>query len=122
MAKFCINCGEKLADKDVFCSKCGTSVESGEAPQTQSSVTSNVTETKSKIGAGLLALFLGSLGIHNFYLGYNSKAIAQLLLTLIGWILCGLGPIVASIWAIVEGIQILTGSIATDANGIPLKD
>lgn len=37
---------------------------------------------KSKIVAGLLGLFLGTLGVHNFYLGYTGKAVAQLLLTL----------------------------------------
>ena len=42
---------------------------------------------KSKIVAGLLGLFLGTLGVHNFYLGYTGKAVAQLLLTLIGWII-----------------------------------
>lgn len=36
---------------------------------------------KSKIVAGLLGLFLGTLGVHNFYLGYTGKAVAQLLLT-----------------------------------------
>ena len=38
---------------------------------------------KSKIAAGLLGIFLGSFGVHNFYLGYTGKAVAQLLLLLI---------------------------------------
>ena len=29
--------------------------------------------------------------------------------------------ITSSIWGIIEGVMILTGSIATDANGVPLK-
>lgn len=62
---------------------------------------------KSKIAAGLLGIFLGCFGVHNFYLGNTGKAVAQLLLTLIGWILLGLGPIIASIWGLVEGILIL---------------
>ena len=77
---------------------------------------------KSKMAAGLLGIFLGCLGIHNFYLGYTGKAVAQLLLTLVGWIACGIGPLVASVWGLVEGIMILTGSIRVDANGRPLKD
>ena len=52
---------------------------------------------KSKIVAGLLGLFLGTLGVHNFYLGYTGKAVAQLLLTLIGWIIL-IGPIISGIW------------------------
>lgn len=72
---------------------------------------------KSKFAAGLLAILVPGLGIHNFYLGYTGKAIAQLVLTLT----C-VGYLISSIWSIIEGIMILTGSISTDAAGIPLKD
>ena len=78
-----------------------------------------VGEPKSKIAAGLLAIFLGSLGIHNFYLGYTGRAVAQLLITLCT---CGFGAIASGIWALVEGIQILTGSVKVDAKGIPLSE
>lgn len=74
---------------------------------------------KSKLAAGLLAIFLGSLGIHNFYLGYTNRALIQLLVTVCT---CGLGGVVMGIWALVEGIQILTGSINVDAKGIPLSE
>ena len=126
MAKFCTNCGEKLNEKDVFCSKCGASVETGvvpetTAPTTQQPVNPNI-NAKSKIAGGLFGIFLGSLGIHNFYLGYNSKGIAQLLLTLVGWVACGLGPMIAYVWGLIEGIMILAGSIDRDADGVPLKD
>ena len=57
-----------------------------------------------------------------FYLGYTNKGIAQLLLTLLGGWLCGAGAIAAGIWALVEAIQLLTGSIHQDANGVPLKN
>ncbi len=74
---------------------------------------------KSKLAAGLLGIFLGSLGVHNFYLGYTGKAIAQLLISLLT---CGFGAVASGIWGLVEGILILTGSISKDAKGIPLKD
>lgn len=81
---------------------------------------------RNKILAGLLALFFGALGIHNFYLGFTGKAIAQVLLTCLGWILFGLGPIAAIIWSIVEGVQILTSNYGTpahrDARGVELVD
>ncbi len=111
MEKYCDKCGTKLNEDAAFCSKCANPVNG-----------TTVTQAKSKIGAGLFGIFLGSLGIHNFYLGYNSKAIAQLLLTVIGWLVCGIGPIVASIWGLIEGIEILAGYIKTDANGVPLVD
>ena len=74
---------------------------------------------KSKVAAGVLGIVLGTLGIHNFYLGYTGKGIAQLLLTLLGGCII-LGPIAAFIWSLIEGIQILTGNIDKDAKDIPL--
>jgi TM2 domain-containing membrane protein YozV len=73
--------------------------------------------TKSKLAAGLLGIFLGGLGIHNFYLGYKGKALAQLLIAVLT---IGFGLIVTSIWGLVEGIMILAGAIDKDASGAPL--
>ncbi len=120
MAKFCEKCGSELAKDDTFCSNCGNSVNSTTVSTNKTN--SNNSGSKSKIAAGLLGIFLGSLGVHNFYLGYTGKAIGQLLLTLIGWVACGLGPIAAWIWGLIEGIMILTGSINKDAEGNDLVD
>ena len=70
---------------------------------------------KSKMTAGLLGIFLGGFGVHNFYLGNTNKAIIQIVVTLVT---CGLG----AIWGVVEGILILTGSpnFSTDSEGRPL--
>ena len=70
-------------------------------------------EQKSKLVAGLLQIFL-PYGIGRFYLGYTSTGVAQLLLVFA----CGAG----SIWSLIDGIMILTGSVKTDARGVPLKD
>lgn len=75
-------------------------------------------QPKSKVAAGILGILLGSLGVHNFYLGYTGKAVAQLLITLLT---CGIGAIVSSIWGLVEGIMILTGSIKVDGKNVPLQ-
>lgn len=69
---------------------------------------------KSKMAAGLLGIFLGGWGIHNFYLGFTKKAIIQIIVTVCT---CGIG----SIWGLVEGIMILCGSISEDADGNPLE-
>ena len=79
-------------------------------------------EPKSKMAAGLLGIFLGSFGVHNFYLGYTGKAVAQLLMGTVGWITCGIAPAAAGIWGLIEGIMILTGSIKVDGKNVPLKD
>lgn len=106
---FCPNCGQPTAAYSSVCTNCGIAL-TQPVPQG---------EQKSKLAAGLLGIFLGSLGIHNFYLGNTSRAVAQLLITVLS---CGALSVVSGIWGLVEGIQILTGTISTDANGVPLKD
>ena len=102
MASFCTGCGATLQTKPV--------VPAGY-------------EQRSKMAAGLLGIFLGGLGIHNFYLGYQTKALIQLLVSVIGGLLtCGIATAGMSIWGLIEGIMILTGSINVDGKGIPLKD
>jgi TM2 domain-containing membrane protein YozV len=69
---------------------------------------------KNKVAAGLLAIFLGGLGIHKFYLGYNGPGLVFLLVNTIGfavtWIMLFLPNIVLGIIALVEGILYLTKS------------
>ena len=82
-------------------------------------------QPKSKKAAGLLGIFLGAYGVHNFYLGFKGKAIFQLVLTIVGtllsYFLIGLIPIFAAIiWSVVEGIIILSSKEYKDAHGIPL--
>ena len=117
MAKFCSNCGHELNENDGFCAYCGTSQGQNAQSVNQSQGSNNVgnTQPKSKLAAGLLGIFLGAWGIHNFYLGNTQRGIIQIVLTIVT---CGL----AGIWGFVEGILILTGSISTDANGVPLQD
>ena len=79
----------------------------------------NQASYKSKVCAGLLGIFLGALGVHNFYLGYTGKGIAQLLISVLS---LGFLSWVSGIWGFIEGIMILTGSINKDANGNPLSD
>lgn len=58
-------------------------------------------------------------GVHNFYLGYTGKAVAQLLITLLT---CGFGSVISGIWGLIEGIMILTGSIKVDGKNVPLAE
>lgn len=148
----CPQCGTPILPNSAFCAQCGAAVAAAQQPETASQPNPPVsnaqwTQTqqsysqtppqqpyqqpyqqapyqqpimpKSKLAAGLLAIFLGSIGIHNFYLGYTNRALIQLLVTVCT---CGLGGVAMGIWALVEGIQILTGSIVTDARGIPLAE
>lgn len=67
--------------------------------------------TKDHVAAGLLAIFLGALGIHKFYLGYNTAGFIMLAVTILGSIFTfGLAGGVMWIIGIIEGILYLTKS------------
>ena len=61
--------------------------------------------TKDRVAAGLLGIFVGSLGIHKFYLGYNKEGIITLVISLAT---CGAGAAVMSVIGLIEGIIYLT--------------
>ena len=69
-------------------------------------VESNLTEASNKkLAAGLLAIFLGSLGVHKFVLGYNTAGLIMLLVTVLT---CGIAGFVMGVIGIIEGIIYLT--------------
>ena len=73
---------------------------------------------KQWIVAVILAFFLGTLGVHNFYLGYTTKGIIQLVLTI-----TVIGIFVSGPWALIDFIMLImrSGSYAPDAQGQPLQ-
>ncbi len=131
---FCKQCGKPIDDGQDLCEDCkATNANQNTANNQQYSQpqnnnvnynnynnnNNNNPNGKSKIAAGLLGIFLGAFGVHNFYLGYTGKAVAQLLITILS---CGFLAFASSLWGLIEGILILTGSINTDAQGNPLRD
>ena len=134
MAKFCAHCGTSLDEGTKFCQNCGSNCEAvsakaPEAPQMNATMVNNPAPTvsmnsavvpgKSRVVAGLLGLFLGSVGAHNFYLGRTGRAVAQLLITVLS---CFLLSFISGIWGFIESILILCGNVQVDGNGNPLKD
>jgi TM2 domain-containing membrane protein YozV len=78
------------------------------------------TPPKSKLTAALLAFFLGSFGVHRFYLGHVGSGIALIGLTILGFITCGFTLIIPAVWVLVDFILILTGGLR-EANGQALE-
>jgi len=102
--KFCQNCGQETIINAEICLKCGVRL-----------ATLPDENAKSKLVAGLLGIFLGSIGVHRFYLGYTGIGIVQIIVTIVT---CGIG----GIWGFIEGIMILAGSWPKDADGHLLKE
>ena len=72
-----------------------------------------VVSTKDHVAAGLLAIFLGPLGIHKFYLGYNTAGFIMLAVSIVGGLLTlSLAMWVIWVISIIEGILYLTKSQA----------
>lgn len=68
-------------------------------------------DKKEKVAAGLLAIFLGAIGVHKFYLGgkqQKTAGIIMLVISLVGSCLFLIGPFVMGIIALIEGIIYLT--------------
>lgn len=82
---FCRGCGKETHETALSCPHCGA---------VQGSVSS-----KSKVTAGVLAILLGGLGVHKFYLGSWGWGILYILF-IWTWI--------PSLLAIIEGIRYLT--------------
>ena len=102
---YCANCGQPVSPGAAICTSCGYATVQAPA------VAPNA---KSKLVAGLLGIFLGCFGVHNFYLGYTGKAVAQVLISVLS---CFALSFVSGVWGLIEGILILCGNINKDAKG-----
>lgn len=71
---------------------------------------------RSRSIAALLQIFLGAFGVGRFYMGYIGIGIAQIMVTLVTCGICGL------VWGFVDGVLILSGTPARDADGNMLKN
>jgi len=73
------------------------------------------TSEKNRTATFLFAFFLGTLGIHRFYVGKTGSGIAMLLLTL-----SILGLLVTGVWALIDWIMVASGSFK-DGEGKLIK-
>ena len=113
---YCQNCGKELPEGTTVCFECGaaqTTVSAQNMNPRNNSTNENNT-SKSKVGAAVLALFLGGFGVHDFYLGFISKGVIKILLTIVSF------GIIGGIWGFVDFIRIICGNINTDAKGNPI--
>lgn len=130
--KVCRKCGQNLEDDQKFCQVCGEPASAGDNGAGQQVPPNNGAGQqvppnnsyfncpppgyvpKSRLLAGILGILLGAYGVHNFYLGFTTKAVIQIVVT---FVTCGIGMI----WGFVEGVMILCRKINVDAYGVPLK-
>ncbi len=87
----CPYCKEEIKDGAIKCKHCGSMLNGSPSPLSLN--------PKSKVTAGILALLLGGLGIHKFYLGAWGWGIVYILLI---W------TYIPMIMGLIEGIRYLT--------------
>ena len=95
---FCKNCGNEVTENQAVCLKCGCAIQPIQPAETPANG-SQTNGTHNKVLAALLAIFIGGLGIHKFYLG---KPLQGVLYILFCW------TFIPAIVALIEGIVYLT--------------
>lgn len=109
---FCTHCGAQVTPGNNFCTKCGAVLPFANNAPAAPAINYS---PKSKLTAGLLGIFLGGIGVHNFYIGNVGMGIIQII---VSCCTCGIG----SIWGFVEGIAILASKEPKDYKGRIMKD
>ena len=109
---FCKQCGNEVVDTAVVCPRCG--VATGYVPMEQR-VQTPVVSASSRMTYVLLGFFLGGFGIHNFYAGYAGRGIAQLFMTLFGFVLI-FPLLIVGVWVLIELF-----TVTTDSKGLRLS-
>ncbi|GAA0205060.1 NINE protein [Halobaculum roseum] len=69
---YCSSCGSVIKEQAELCPECGVR---------QSDTSASTSGSKDKTSAALLAIFLGFIGAHHFYLGNTGRGILYLLLS-----------------------------------------
>lgn len=121
---YCRNCGVQMNDNQAICVKCGVKTGEGSSycancgapmnPAATVCMTCGVMVKKAGLGKydkmtmGLIAFFLGGLGVHNFMMGETKKGVLKLILMVVT---CGAG---SGILALIDFIRILTDSYTVD--------
>lgn len=101
---YCKFCGKEIEENANYCPHCGKNLKHNDSFSAEIHISN---EQKSRTIAGILNIIVPGVG--RLYLGYIALGIIELIL---GWFL----------WGLIDGILILTGCVATDADGNPLKD
>ena len=106
----CPRCNNPIPPGATLCPFCGTPVYQQPGFAQQNFGVAPGYQQKSRLVYIILAIFLGGLGIHNFYAGHTTNGVIQLVL---GIFFCGT---VSWIWAIIDII-----TVTTDSNGVPMN-
>lgn len=95
--KFCSSCGAIIKKEAELCPKCGVR----QKQSSETNVSSSPKQIKSRVTAAVLAILLGGIGVHKFYIGKTGMGILYLIFF---W------TYIPMIIALIEGIIYLTST------------
>ena len=112
-ASYCLSCGVKKGNGNKYCSNCGTPRKSE-----NQDVCLNCGKDfrrpfggydgeKLKLVTLLLAVFIGSFGVHQFYVGKNQRGILYIVLTILGVVTLGMTTCIAYVLVLIDIVKIL---------------
>jgi TM2 domain-containing membrane protein YozV len=76
---FCTNCGNSISPQAVACPQCGHPNAANAQAPTSSNTAIYPGSPKNRVVAGVLAILLGGIGVHKFYLGKVGLGVLYLL-------------------------------------------
>ena len=106
--KYCHECGRRIRSSAETCPKCGASQAVTEPVQDERR--DQQQPSREQLTAGILAILLGGLGVHKFYLGNTAAGLVMLLVSVVTFPCYFGGLIVMSVIGVVEGVMYLTKS------------
>ena len=111
----CLQCGTKAGDGNEFCSNCGKPIAAGVAvcpncgfavKKTSGFSLDGELGGQSKLTMGLICVFLGMLGVHNFMMGETKKGVFKIVMSLC----CG----ISGIFVLIDAVKIFTDKYVID--------
>lgn len=112
-ALHCPSCGAAIRSQQAIIVSPASSVQPSDLPGIHSPMASSESQNpgRSRVAYILLGVFLGVLGIHNFYAGRTYRGLGQLLTTLLaGWMMLPLFGV--WVWSLVD-----ICALTTDGDG-----
>ena len=109
--QFCSDCGNVYSRRAAACPKCGCPSGFAVRIAVQPGIAVQPSNQKDRLTYILLGLFLGGLGIHNFYSGHAERGVAKIILTILI-----IPAVFSGIWSLIE-----ICTVKADVNGVPFK-